>query len=82
MKILVINGPNLNMLGIREPDIYGRESYDDLLAKIRQEILPEIKLNLCNHFNFNKNVLWKLLSSYTRTCRLLCEILCIHLIEF
>ena len=35
MKILVINGPNLNMLGIREPDIYGRETYEDLCRKIR-----------------------------------------------
>ena len=34
MKILVINGPNLNMLGIREPDHYGRETYADLVQKI------------------------------------------------
>ncbi len=35
MKILVINGPNLNMLGIREPAIYGRETYADLCSKIK-----------------------------------------------
>ena len=35
MKILVINGPNLNMLGIREPSHYGRATYADLIAKIR-----------------------------------------------
>ena len=35
MKILVINGPNLNMLGIREPDIYGRQTYKDLKQFIK-----------------------------------------------
>ena len=34
MKLLVINGPNVNMLGIREPDIYGTESYAELIRLI------------------------------------------------
>ena len=36
MKILVINGPNLNMLGIREPEIYGRRTYADLMDMIKK----------------------------------------------
>ena len=34
MKILVINGPNINLLGLREPDLYGKKSYSDLLEFI------------------------------------------------
>ena len=52
MKILVINGPNLNMLGIREPDHYGRETYADLCEKIQRhcgERGVEVELFQSNH---------------------------------
>lgn len=35
MKILVLNGPNINMLGIREPNLYGTENYEALVQKIK-----------------------------------------------
>ena len=41
MKILVINGPNINMLGIREPGIYGSNSFSDLLSLIEQTAQEE-----------------------------------------
>ena len=52
MKILVINGPNLNMLGIREPDHYGRETYADLAEKIQRHCAArgiEVELYQSNH---------------------------------
>ena len=52
MKILVINGPNLNMLGIREPDHYGRETYADLVTKIQKYCEKkgiEVELYQSNH---------------------------------
>jgi len=41
VKILVINGPNLNMLGIREPDIYGKQSFNELLALLDKTAAEE-----------------------------------------
>ena len=41
MKILVLNGPNINMLGIREPGVYGTESFTDLLALLERTAKEE-----------------------------------------
>lgn len=52
MKILVINGPNLNMLGIREPDIYGAKSFSALekfICDSANELLLDVTLYQSNH---------------------------------
>lgn len=52
VKILVINGPNLNMLGVREPDIYGKSTYKDLVEMISaaaKEKAVEVEFFQSNH---------------------------------
>lgn len=52
MKILVINGPNINMLGIREPGIYGKDNYNTLCETVKsfaKENGIEVKLFQSNH---------------------------------
>ncbi len=52
MNILVLNGPNLNMLGIREPDIYGSENYENLcqmISRHAEEIGVSVEIYQSNH---------------------------------
>lgn len=52
MKLLIINGPNINMLGIREPDIYGKRTFQDLIAMLEEkatELQIEIEQYQSNH---------------------------------
>lgn len=52
MKILVLNGPNINMLGIREPGIYGKQNFQDLLnllTKTAEDLSIELEQYQSNH---------------------------------
>ena len=52
MRLLVVNGPNLNLLGVREPDLYGRGTYAELVAFVKNvaaEVGVEVEVRQSNH---------------------------------
>jgi 3-dehydroquinate dehydratase-2 len=60
MKIAIINGPNLNLLGVREPEIYGRQTFEDFLKELRAKN-PGIQIDY-----FQSNVEGDLVSELQR----------------
>lgn len=64
MKILVINGPNINMLGIREKNIYGDKTYNDLLSLI-EETAKDLGVSVeCYQSNHEGDIVDKIQSAY------------------
>jgi 3-dehydroquinate dehydratase-2 len=61
MNIIIINGPNLNLLGKREPTIYGDQSFEDYLEKL-QKMYPEINISY-----FQSNIEGELIDSIHET---------------
>ncbi|MDL2256266.1 type II 3-dehydroquinate dehydratase [Parabacteroides sp. OttesenSCG-928-K15] len=60
-RFQIINGPNLNLLGKREPDVYGNQSFDDYLTKLRQ-IYPQ-----CEIYAYQSNVEGELINKIHET---------------
>ncbi len=67
MKILVINGPNINMLGIREPQHYGTKTYRDLLDLIEKTALEEGLETECFQSNHEGAIVDKIQEAYGST---------------
>lgn len=66
MKLLIVNGPNLNMLGIREPDHYGRETYADLVKKIEAHAKTRGVEVVCLQSNHEGDLVDYIQSAYGR----------------
>ena len=66
MKIYLLNGPNLNMLGIREPDKYGNESYDSLLNMVRAHCDERGIEVVCYQSNHEGDLVDKIQEAYFR----------------
>jgi len=64
MKILVINGPNLNMLGIREPELYGKKTYSDLISFINKTANENGHTVECFQSNHEGAIIDKIQSAY------------------
>lgn len=64
MKILVINGPNINMIGIREPDIYGKQDYKALIQMIQKKAQEENIEIECFQSNHEGDIVDKIQEAY------------------
>lgn len=64
MKIYVINGPNLNFLGIREPDKYGTESYESLIASLQKHSKEKGYELVCYQSNHEGDLVDKIQEAY------------------
>lgn len=64
MKILIVNGPNINMLGIREKGVYGNETYGDLLHYL-QKWAEELDIEIeCYQSNYEGDIVTKIQEAY------------------
>ena len=66
MKVLVINGPNINMLGIREKNIYGEKTYSDLIKLIKQSAKERKVKVKCFQSNYEGAIISKIQKAYKK----------------